>query len=92
MSLGFIIILIGMFGMMIFMFNHELFVKPKAFRIILILSLITLALAYILPHFDIFKNTHPGAFKFPIITLVYYRILSGLLKKYSIVSPRILFR
>lgn len=81
MPLGFIIILIGMFGLAIFMFNRELFINPKTFKVILIISLIMLALAYILPLFDTFKNTPINVFKSPIIALLLYRVSRGLFKK-----------
>lgn len=81
MPLGFIIILIGMFGLAIFMYKRDLFIRPKAFRVILLICLIMLALAYILPQFDTFKKTPINVFKLPIITLLLYRIARGLFKK-----------
>lgn len=81
MSLNDIILAIGMLGLAIFMFNRELFTKPKSFRVILIISIIMLVLVYILPLFDTFKHISLNALKMPIITLVYYRILRGLFKK-----------
>lgn len=81
MFLGYTVVAIGIFGMLIFMFNRELLIKPETFRIILISSLITLVLAYILPQFDAFQNTPVNVFKLPIITLLFYRIARGLFKK-----------
>jgi hypothetical protein len=81
MFLGYTVVAIGIFGMLIFMFNRELFIKPKTFRIFLISSLITLVLAYILPQFEAFQNTPVNVFKLPIITLLFYRIARGLFKK-----------
>jgi hypothetical protein len=80
MPLGFIIIGIGGFGLVIFMYKRELFINPKAFRVILIISLIMLVLSYILPQFDAFKNTPVNVFKLPIITLLLYRIQRGFFK------------
>lgn len=81
MPLGFIIILIGVFVLAIFMYKRELLINPKAFRIILIISLIMFALAYIMPQFDAFKNTPVNVFKLPIITLLLYRVARGLFRK-----------
>lgn len=80
MFLDYIIIAMGMFGLYIFMINRELLIRPKAFWVILILSLITLALAYILPQFDTFKNYTTNILKLPIITLLLYRIQRGFFK------------
>jgi hypothetical protein len=70
-----------MFGLAIFMYKRDLFINPKAFRVIFIISLIMLALAYILPQFDTFKNTPVNIWKLPIISLLLYRILRCPFKK-----------
>lgn len=81
MSLDDIILAMGMFGLVIFMYKRELFIGPKAFWVILIISLIMLALAYLLPQFDTFKHTPVNVFKLPFITLLLYRITRGLFTK-----------
>ncbi|HEX2867537.1 MAG TPA: hypothetical protein VHO03_10875 [Ignavibacteriales bacterium] len=88
LDLTLFIVLLGTFGLWIFGIKRELFIRPKSFKLILIISIVLFIMAYVLPVFDAFKNKPVNILKLPILALFLYRILRAFFRKMNDREPK----
>lgn len=88
LDLNMVLLGIGMLGMIVFMFKRELFISPKSFKILLVVSILLFISAYVLPLFDAFKNRPVNVLKHPIFALLLYRALRAFFREMNDREPK----